>query len=51
MLGDRRSDDPLKLVVDGTLVRSELGWSPERDLGEFVNNEFRWESVPGRRLG
>lgn len=41
-MGPRRAGDPPKLVADTTLVRSELGWSPTRDLDAQIDDALRW---------
>jgi UDP-glucose-4-epimerase GalE len=40
----RRPGDPVALYSDNTLVRSTLGWSPQRDLDDIVASAWRWHS-------
>jgi len=41
--GPRRSGDPVRLVADGSRARSELAWSPRRDLATTVGDAWNWE--------
>jgi UDP-arabinose 4-epimerase len=42
-LEDRRPGDPPELVADASLVRSELGWSPQvSDLPTILDTAWKW---------
>lgn len=41
-VGPRRAGDSPMLVADNGKAFSELGWKPERDLDEIINDAWNW---------
>jgi UDP-glucose 4-epimerase len=41
VLADRRPGDPARIIADGTLVSSDLGWVPRHDLDDMVRDAWR----------
>lgn len=47
----RRAGDPARLVADGALAGSELGWKARRSLEEIVESAWRWHTERPRGYG
>ena len=45
--GARRAGDAAALVCGSERARVELGWSPERGLGEMIRDAWRWSEGKG----
>jgi len=45
--GARRAGDAAALVCGSARAREELGWAPERDLGEMIRDAWRWAQSGG----
>ncbi|MBC2837145.1 UDP-glucose 4-epimerase GalE [Paragemmobacter straminiformis] len=44
--GARRAGDAAKLVCGSARAVTELGWQPERGLGEMIRDAWRWSQNP-----
>lgn len=40
-IGGRRAGDPARIIADGSLARTDLGWSPCHDLDDMVRDAWR----------
>lgn len=45
--GARRAGDAAALVCGSERARDELGWTPERGLGEMITDAWRWSQSGG----
>jgi UDP-glucose 4-epimerase len=47
----RRSGDVARLVANNSLAKSELGWSPERDIKTIIQSALNWQKSRGNSNG